>query len=130
MKRMVVFAAACLLVTACNDSMAPTAGAPAYSLQPSAQQLFQRYVSLGTSITHGVQAAGVFDDAQKQAWSAQLAARVGASYTLPLVYDPGCPAPLLAPLARRTPAAELAATPVAPQRPRPRPTPPADHRPS
>jgi hypothetical protein len=99
MKRMVVFAAACLLVTACNDSMAPTAGAPAYGLQPSAQQLFQRYVSLGTSITHGVQAAGVFDDAQKQAWSAQLAARVGASYTLPLVYDPGCPAPLLAPLA-------------------------------
>jgi hypothetical protein len=47
----------------------------------------------------GVQAAGVFAAGQRAAWPAQLAARVGAPMSLPLVEEPGCGPPLLAPLA-------------------------------
>ncbi|HEX9105949.1 MAG TPA: hypothetical protein VF832_01945, partial [Longimicrobiales bacterium] len=39
-----------------------------------------------------------YDEAQMVAWPAQLAAKVGVPFTLPLVQDPGCPPPLLSPL--------------------------------
>ena len=46
-----------------------------------------------------MQSAGIFAAAQRAAWPAVLARRVGVAFTLPLVEDPGCGPPLLPPLA-------------------------------
>jgi hypothetical protein len=54
---------------------------------------------MGTSNSMGVQSAGIFAAGQKAAWPAQLATRAGAQFSLPLIQNPGCPPPLLAPLA-------------------------------
>src|SRR5512146_2156539 len=92
-----------LLFSACSDPIGPSrekAGAAAASNAPiSSQTLFARYVSLGTSLSMGVEGAGVYDEAQVVAWPKQLAAKAGVAFSLPLVQDPGCPPPLLSPLA-------------------------------
>jgi hypothetical protein len=94
---------ALLLVVACADPTAPrsTPSIPerASFTALTAPDVFRRFVSLGTSNSMGVQSAGVFAAGQLAAWPAQLAARVGAAYTPPLLADPGCGPPLLAPLA-------------------------------
>lgn len=103
MKRLLVAGLGCLMIaSACSDPVTPArdASSPLASaggLKP--KTLFSRYVSLGTSLSMGVQGAGIYDDAQAAAWPAKLAANVGVPYSLPLVQDPGCPPPLLAPLA-------------------------------
>lgn len=58
-----------------------------------------RFVALGTSNSMGVQSAGIFAGGQQAAWPAQLAARAGVAFSLPLVQDPGCGPPLQPPLA-------------------------------
>jgi hypothetical protein len=63
------------------------------------QNAFQRYVALGTSNSQGAQSGGISAAAQRAAWPAQLAARVGVPFSLPLVQDPGCSPPLRPPLA-------------------------------
>jgi hypothetical protein len=93
-----------LAAAACTDSIAPRS-APSipdrasFASQLTTQEVFQRFVSLGTSNSMGVQSAGVFAAGQLAAWPAQLAARAGAVYTPPLLQDPGCGPPLLPPLA-------------------------------
>lgn len=92
------------LVVACNDPTRPDSPAsispnPSAAKKPTAQQIFQRFVALGTSNSMGVQSAGIFATAQKAAWPAQLASRVGVPFSLPLVQDPGCGPPLAPPLA-------------------------------
>ena len=47
----------------------------------------------------GVTSAGVNAAGQRAAWPAQLASRVGVPFSMPLIQDPGCSPPLLAPLA-------------------------------
>jgi hypothetical protein len=106
MKHLVVFLAASFLVAGCDNPVSPrgeqlalarpteNAGAPL-----TAKSLFERYVALGTSNSMGVQSAGIFAAGQRAAWPAQLAARVGVPFSLPLEADPGCGPPLLAPLA-------------------------------
>ncbi len=88
-----------LLFSACSDPMSPddTRASADRVLKP--QVLFARYVALGTSLSMGVEGAGIYDEGQKAAWPAQLAARVGVTFPLPLVQDPGCPPPLATPLA-------------------------------
>ena len=88
---------------ACSDSLQPRTppdphSPPTRDEVPNAQALFARYVALGTSNSMGVQSAGIFAAGQRAAWPAQLASRVGAPFTLPLVEDPGCGPPLLPPL--------------------------------
>lgn len=95
--------AAVFVTAACSDSLAPRRAPdprtpPQKSGAPNAQELFQRYVALGTSNSMGVQSAGIFAGGQRAAWPAQLASRVGATFPLPLVEDPGCGPPLLPPL--------------------------------
>ena len=98
MKCTVCLSAVMLAVVACTDPTAPPA--PSFDVVGvTAQEVFARYVSLGTSNSQGVQRAGVFAAAQRAAWPAQLAARVGVPFSLPLVQDPGCSPPLLTPLA-------------------------------
>jgi hypothetical protein len=101
MRRSLPLVAAAIALAACTDVVAP----PAPTMRPSldgltaAQDMFARYVALGTSNSMGVQSAGVFAAGQRAAWPAQLGGRVGAPFSLPLIQDPGCGPPLLAPLA-------------------------------
>lgn len=102
MKRALSLLGVSTFLVACADSTSPTRtrltpGRP--HLAVSAQELFQRYVALGTSNSMGVQSAGIYAAGQRAAWPAQLAARVGVPFTLPLLADPGCGPPLLPPLA-------------------------------
>ena len=101
MRHFRVVLAAAFALAACSDSAAPpTPMSPQLSKQPlTAQDVFQRYVALGTSNSQGVQSAGISAATQRAAWPAQLAARVGDPFSLPLVQDPGCSPPLLPPLA-------------------------------
>jgi hypothetical protein len=102
MKRLLLSLAAVLLSTACTEltpPLEPHAEPQSARGDVKPQNAFDRLVALGTSISMGVDGAGVYADAQRAAWPSQLAATVGASFGLPLVEDPGCPPPLLAPLA-------------------------------
>jgi hypothetical protein len=95
---------ASLAFAACSDPVSPpssTRGAPSASVTPplTAQQVFARFVALGTSNSMGVQSAGIFAAGQQAAWPAELARRAGVPMSLPLVQDPGCGPPLLPPLA-------------------------------
>jgi len=106
MRRIVplVLVGATLAVTACSDPVGPPSparGAPnaSTSTSPTAQEIFARFVALGTSNSMGVQSAGIFAGGQQAAWPADLARRAGVPFSLPLVQDPGCGPPLLPPLA-------------------------------
>ncbi len=95
--------ATAISLTACSDSGLPTAPVDRPTLQlraaRSAQDAFARYVAVGTSNSMGVQSAGIYAAAQRTSWPALLAARVGSTFSLPLVQDPGCGPPLQPPLA-------------------------------
>jgi lysophospholipase L1-like esterase len=101
-KHALTIVAAAAVLTSCSDPLSPrpalrSGGAPNRAV--TAQDVFQRYVALGTSNSMGVQSAGIFAAGQEAAWPAQLASRMGASFSLPLEQDPGCGPPLLPPLA-------------------------------
>ena len=101
MKLALALTAVSLTLAACADPTAPTLARkspdrPNFTV--TAQDIFQRYVALGTSNSMGVQSAGIYAAGQRAAWPAQLAARVGMPFSLPLVQDPGCGPPLLPPL--------------------------------
>jgi hypothetical protein len=108
MRRALPVVAAWLAIAACADPIAPpppAAHAPPVTASRSttaaltAQEMFARYVALGTSNSQGVQSAGIFAASQRAAWPAELARRVGVPFSLPLVEDPGCGPPLPPPLA-------------------------------
>ena len=95
---------AALVLSACADPLQPRAarldpGGRSMDALPSAQEIFQRYVALGTSNSMGVQSAGITAGTERAAWPAQLAGKVGTAFTSPVVQDPGCGPPLLPPLA-------------------------------
>lgn len=79
-------------VTACLDHDTPIV------VEPEGGELFQRYVSLGNSITAGFQSGGINASLQRQAYPVLLAARAGASFGVPELTHPGCPPPVVAPL--------------------------------
>ena len=104
MRRVFVVAGVSLAFAACTDPVAPPSprdAAPPVSRSvaaPTAQDIFARYVALGTSNSQGAQSAGISAATQRAAWPAELARRVGVAFSLPLVQDPGCGPPLLPPL--------------------------------
>ncbi len=55
--------------------------------------LFERYVSMGNSITAGFQSGGINDSTQLQSYAVLLANRMGSPFFEPLMNRPGCPAP-------------------------------------
>jgi len=55
--------------------------------------LFDRYVSMGNSITAGVQSAGINDSTQSQSYSVLLARAMHSPFFSPLMRRPGCPPP-------------------------------------
>lgn len=60
--------------------------------------LFQRYVSLGNSITAGFQSGGINAATQQNSYAVLLAERARAPFNIPLLANPGCPVPFAAPL--------------------------------
>jgi hypothetical protein len=99
MKQRLVLLSASLVLIACADPVGPPVSGPRLNVQATPQDIFATFVSLGTSNSMGVVSAGVSAAGQRTAWPAQLAARVGVDYSLPLIQDPGCSPPLIAPLA-------------------------------
>lgn len=55
--------------------------------------LFERYVSMGNSITAGFQSGGINDSTQMQAYPILLANAMGSPFFSPLMNRPGCPPP-------------------------------------
>lgn len=86
-----VAAFACVALVACKDDR--TTG-------PAGQDAFSRYVSIGTSVSMGVQSDGVYYATQQHAWPALLAHQAFApnGFTAPLIAGPGCYSPLIAPI--------------------------------
>jgi hypothetical protein len=81
-----------LSIAACEDDNVHITG-------PKGQEDFARYVSIGTSVSMGIQSDGVFYATQQTAWPALLAHQVFANkFTIPLLQGPGCYSPLIAPL--------------------------------
>jgi hypothetical protein len=82
--------AVALLLAACSDDR--TTG-------PAGQEAFATFVSIGTSVSMGVQSDGVYYASQQHAWPALLAHQAFATkFTAPLLQGPGCYSPLIAPL--------------------------------
>ena len=55
--------------------------------------LFDRYVSMGNSITAGFQSGGLLDSTQRQSYAVLLAQAMHSPSFLPLLNRPGCPPP-------------------------------------
>jgi lysophospholipase L1-like esterase len=79
-----------LLVAAChNDELfRPAAITPV-------DPLFERYVSMGNSITAGFQSGGINDSTQLQSYANLLAKQMHTPFYTPLLNRPGCPPPLV-----------------------------------
>lgn len=78
-----------LAAAACNDENVnrPPAITPV-------DPLFDRYVSMGNSITAGFQSAGINDSTQSQSYAVLLARAMHSPFFPPLMRRPGCPPPL------------------------------------
>jgi lysophospholipase L1-like esterase len=92
-------------LAACGDDTIGPTSVP-WSAEESTPELasqgrgvFQRYVSIGTSISMGVSSDGVYAASQEMSFPAQLARLAHRELSLPLIEAPGCAAPLVAPLA-------------------------------
>lgn len=55
--------------------------------------LFERYVSMGNSITAGFQSGGILDSTQNQSYAVLLARAMRSPFFPPLLSRPGCPPP-------------------------------------
>lgn len=74
-----------------DDSVNPPPTPPV----PTGGALFQRYVSMGNSISAGFQSGGINDSTQSRAFPVLLASAAGADFTIPHLIMPGCPSPYL-----------------------------------
>jgi lysophospholipase L1-like esterase len=90
-------------LSACTDRaaepLAPSASRSANAEGFEGMGAFQRYVSIGTSISMGVNGDGVYAATQQTSFPAQLARLANRAMSLPLISAPGCAAPIAAPLA-------------------------------
>ena len=77
------------LLTSCksDDKLAPK---PA----PPIDAMFERYVSLGNSLTAGLQSAGINDSTQRRVYPVLLAAAMETKFNYPQLSGRGCPPPL------------------------------------
>lgn len=77
-----------LAVAACHNDelLRPAAITPV-------DPLFDRYVSMGNSITAGFQSGGINDSTQLQSYAVLLATQMHTPFFAPLMAQPGCPPP-------------------------------------
>jgi hypothetical protein len=82
-----------LVLLACHDDEAlrPPEPPPV----PTGGPLFQRYVSMGNSITAGFQSAGINDSLQSRSYAVLLARAMGTTFVRPSLVRPGCPPPFI-----------------------------------
>jgi lysophospholipase L1-like esterase len=81
---------AALVAAGCSNEELMTPAPPAYT----GGAMFERYVSLGNSITSGFQSGGINDSTQKQAYPVLVAAAMGGQpFYYPSLSFPGCPPP-------------------------------------
>jgi hypothetical protein len=57
--------------------------------------LFKSYVSIGNSITAGMQSLGILDSTQEESYPAIVARQAGTRFALPVLTRPGCPPPVV-----------------------------------
>src|SRR5690242_6665726 len=92
MTRTIRFATAVLGVSlaaaACNND---TLNRP-YSFT-AIDPLFERYVSMGNSLTAGFQSGGINDSTQQQSYAVLLARAMRSPFFVPSLTKPGCPPP-------------------------------------
>lgn len=88
-----VMAVLAVAITSCIEGDEPLIIEPEV-----AGTLFDRYVSLGNSVTAGLQSGGILVDFQEQAYPVLLAEKAGAPFGIPTLTPPGCPPPLVGPL--------------------------------
>lgn len=62
--------------------------------QSNVDPLFDRYVSIGNSITAGFQANGISSTTQNESYAVLLAGSMQTDFTIPALNEPGCPAPV------------------------------------
>ncbi len=62
--------------------------------QSNVDPLFDRYVSIGNSITAGFQSNGISSTTQNESYAVLLAGSMQTDFTIPALNEPGCPAPL------------------------------------
>jgi phospholipase/lecithinase/hemolysin len=74
-----------------DDSLKPPPAPPV----PSGGAMFQRYVSMGNSITAGFQSAGISDSTQSRSYAVLLAEAMGTAFVRPSLNRPGCPPPFV-----------------------------------
>jgi hypothetical protein len=60
---------------------------------PVSDPMFQRYVSMGNSLTSGFQSAGINDSTQQRSYAVLLAHAMGTSFVYPSLAGLGCPPP-------------------------------------
>ncbi len=60
----------------------------------SVDPLFDRYVSMGNSITAGFQANGINATTQQASYTVLLASQMETPFSIPTIRDPGCPPPV------------------------------------
>ena len=89
------------VASACSDASTPltAASAPLANAVTDQAAAFQRYVSIGTSISMGWQSDGAIAADQYNSWPGQLSRLAGIPMTQPYIDGTGCRSPLVAPLA-------------------------------
>src|SRR5256886_16923312 len=78
-----------LAAAACHEDDLFSPAVPQYT----GGAMFQRYVSMGNSITAGFQSAGINDSTQLQSYAVLLARQAQTPFFVPLMARPGCPPP-------------------------------------
>lgn len=74
-------------MTACSSDNGVAGGTPA-------DPLFKTYVSIGNSITAGLQSGGINDSTQNQSYAVLIARAAHTGFRIPLLNKPGCPPPV------------------------------------
>src|SRR6266478_1040357 len=103
-----------LAVTACNDEKLNRP----FNTTP-VDALFERYVSMGNSITAGFQSGGINDSTQSQSYPVLLSRQMGTLFFVPYMSRPGCPPPFTNVFTQT----RLPGTPCALRKPQPVPPP-------
>ncbi|TVP74880.1 MAG: SGNH/GDSL hydrolase family protein [Gemmatimonadales bacterium] len=82
-----------VLTASCADEVLAPGEAPA-------DELFERYVALGNSITAGFQSEGINAQTQVEAYPVLLAEQMNTPFPIPTLTSPGCPPPVINGLTR------------------------------
>ena len=88
-RRLSLAAGLVLAAVGCSNEDLITPPVPLYK----GGAMFQRYVSMGNSITAGVQSGGINDSTQQQSYVALVAGKMGSPFYYPSLNPPGCPPP-------------------------------------